>query len=211
MLNRKISILKKANEYIELYKENNGKDFPVKIEVLAIDTGTAGGVFLNDTSTAGDIITVAHDNLGRLIAGSSAIAPIQTQSLINQINADNHQVYIDTTKGTVQGEEYYFGVPYIGQSLVLYYDKSKINDTQVQSWEGILEAATTAKKQALSITGTDGFNNSFLLLAVDAETKTSSLKIYENGKFENNFATGADVLSFIKYGQKNIIWFDIWS
>ena len=94
----------KAQEYIAMYKEETGENFPVKIEVLAVDTGTAGGVFLNDTTTAGDIITVAHDNLGRLIAGSSAIAPIQTQSLIDQINADNHQVFIDATKGTVQGK-----------------------------------------------------------------------------------------------------------
>lgn len=194
----------KAQEYIAMYKEETGENFPVRIEVLAVDTGTAGGVFLNDTTTAGDIITVAHDNLGRLIAGSSAIAPIQTQSLIDQINADNHQVFIDATKGTVQGEEYYFGVPYIAQSLVLYYDKSKISDEQVESWEGILEAASVAEKQALSITGSDGFNNSFLLLAVDEETKSSSLEIYKDGMFENNYATGADVLSFIKYGQKTL-------
>ena len=87
----------------------------------------------------------------------------------------------------------------------MYYDKSKISDAQVgESWEGILEAASVAEKQALSITGTDGFNNSFLLLAVDEETKSSSLEMYKDGMFENNYATGADVLSFIKYGQKTL-------
>ncbi|VEU82347.1 sugar ABC transporter substrate-binding protein [Acholeplasma hippikon] len=191
----------KANEYKEIYKEKTGKDFPVNISVKAVDTGTAGGVFLNDPTTAGDIITVAHDNLGRLIAGSSAIAPIQSESLINQINNDNHEVYVNAIKGKVQGEEYYFGVPYIGQALILYYNKQYISAEQVQSWEGILEAAKAANKQALSITGTDGFNNSFLLLAVDEETKTSSLQLYDDASFENNYATGADVLSFLKYGQ----------
>lgn len=192
----------KANEYMELYKQRTGEDFPVAIQVDAVDTGTAGSLFLNDPTTAGDIITVAHDNLGKLVAGSSAIAPIQSESLIKQINDDNNQVYVDAIKGTVQGEEYYFGVPYIGQSLVLYYNTKFISAEQVGSWEGILEASEAANKQALSITGTDGFNNSFLLLAVNEETKSSSLELYENGTFEQNKATGADVLSFMKFGQK---------
>ncbi len=191
----------KANEYIALYEEETGEEFPTTIDVKAVDTGTAAGVFLNDTSTGGDIITVANDNLGRLITGSSAISPITDESLIEQINNDNKDVYVSAVKGTVQGEEYYFGVPYIGQSLVLYYNTKYIDETQVQSWEGILEAATEAQKQAFSITGTDGFNNSFLLLAVDEETKTSSLELYKDGSLDNNYATGADVLSFIKYGQ----------
>lgn len=192
----------KMNEYVKDYKEKVGKDFPVKISVKAVDTGTAAGVFLNDVQVGGDIITVAHDNLGKLIEGSSAIAPIENEALIAQIEADNHDVYVDAIKGSVQGEEYYFGVPHIGQALVLYYNTEYITEAQVDSWEGILQAAKTANKQAFSITGTDGFNNSFLLLAVDEETKKSSLKIYEDGKLENSYGTGADVLSFIKYGQK---------
>lgn len=194
----------KANEYIQLYKEKNGKDFPTTISVKAVDTGTAGGVFLNDPTNAGDIITVAHDNLGKLTSGSSAILPIQSESLIEQINNDNHQVYVDAIKAVVLGEEYYFGVPYIGQSLILYYNTEFINEDQVKSWEGIVSAAKAANKQALSITGTDGFNNSFLLLAVNEETKTSSLELYENGTFEQNKATGADILSFMKYGQNKL-------
>lgn len=192
----------KMAEYVQNYKEKEGKDFPVKVAVKAVDTGTAAGVFLNDVQVGGDIITVAHDNLGKLIEGSSAIAPIENEQLINQINNDNHEAYVNAVKGFVQGEEYYFGVPYVGQSLILYYNTEFITEQQVDSWEGIIEAATEANKQAFSITGTDGFNNSFLLLAVSEDEKTSSLKLYENGNIENNYVTGPDVLSFIKYGQK---------
>lgn len=192
----------KMNEYVKKYNEKEDKSFPVKISVKAVDTGTAAGVFLNDVQVGGDIITVAHDNLGKLIEGSSAIAPIESEALISQIENDNHEVYVNAIKGFVQGEEYYFGVPYIGQSLILYYNKSYITEEQVDSWEGILEASTSEDKQAFSITDTDGFNNSFLLLAVSEDEKTSSLKLYEDGNIENSYCTGADVLSFIKYGQK---------
>lgn len=192
----------KVDEYIKTYNENNKDSFPTKISVKAVDTGTAGGVFLNDPTSAGDIITVAHDNLAKLIAGSSAIAPIRSEALISQIINDNETVYVDAIKGIVQGESYYFGVPYVGQALILYYNTKYIDENQVQSWEGILEAANAAQKQALSLTGTDGFNNSFLLLAVNNETKETSLQLYENGNANNNYATGADVLSFLKYGQK---------
>ncbi|MDL2292467.1 hypothetical protein LJC17_02625 [Acholeplasma sp. OttesenSCG-928-E16] len=189
-------------DYKALYKAEKNKDFPHAIEVKGVDTGTAAATFLNDTDAGADILTIAHDNLARLTSGSSAIAPITDQTLIDQVKNDNVPEYVAVTKSTVQGTEYSFGVPYIGQALILYYDKSKISDTQAQSWEGILEAAAAAKKQAFSLTGTDGYNNSFLLLAVEESSKTSSIKIYDGGVQDACNATGADVLSFMKYGQE---------
>ncbi len=194
----------KAKDYMAHYKSKNGKDFPLNINVMAVDTGTAGGVFINDPTVAGDIITVAHDNLGRLIDGSSAIAPILNQELIDQIDNDNEPLFVDAIKGEVQGETYYFGVPYVAQSLFLYYNKSLVSAEQVETWEGLIGAATTAQKQALSLVAGDGFNNSFVLLSVFEDTKKSSLQLYQEGDINKNVATGADVLSAIKYAQKNI-------
>jgi len=189
-------------DYLVKYEEENGEAFPHTILVKGADTGSAAATYLEDTEAGPDIFTVAHDNLGKLIAGSSSIAPVTDAGLLAQIENDNPDTFKNVIKGSVGGQIYTFGVPYIAQSLVLYYNKDLISETQVQTWEGILEAAIAANKQALSLTGTDGFNNSFLLLATNVQTGTSSLKLYQGGDIQQNFVTGDDMVSVMKWGQR---------
>lgn len=192
----------KMNEYVENYNNTHDKEFPYEVVVKGVDTATAAATFIDDTDAGADIFTVAHDNLGKLIAGSSSIAPVLSPALLEQIQNDNPDSFLEVIKGTVGGTQYTFGIPYIAQSLILYYNKQYITAEQAQSWEGILAAAKVANKQALSLTGTDGFNNSFLLLASNAETKATSLQIYTDGVQENCFATGDDTISIMKWGQR---------
>lgn len=191
----------KMTEYITEYNATHEEEFPYEVSVLGVDTGTAASTYLDDTEAGADIFTVAHDNLGKLITGSSSIAPITNQALLDQIEEMNSDNFLEVIKGSVDGVEYTFGIPYVAQSLVLYYNTDYITEEQVQSWEGILEAATAAEKQALSLTGTDGFNNSFLLLATDAETHYTSLELYADGVLENCFITGDDTVAKFKWGQ----------
>lgn len=191
----------KMQEYAASYEEETGKAFPHEIAVKGVDTGTAAATFLEDTQAGADIFTVAHDNLGRLTRGSSAIAPVTDTELLAQINADNPDEFLGVIKSTVGGTEYTFGVPYIAQALVLYYNKEFLNETDILTWEGILAKAVQHRKQAVSLAGTDGFNNSFILLAKNAETGESSLKIYNNGDIEDNYAVGDDTISKLKWGQ----------
>jgi len=190
------------DEYIAQYEEDNGEEFPHTILVKGADTGSAAATYLEDTEAGPDIFTVAHDNLGKLIAGSSSIAPVTDPDLLAQIENDNPSTFLNVIKGTVGGETYTFGIPYIAQSLVLMYNKDYITVEEAQTWEGILAAAKRANKQALSLTGTDGFNNSFLLLATEAETGTSSLKLYDGGDINENFASGDDMVAVMKWGQR---------
>jgi len=189
-------------DYLAAYETANGEAFPHTILVKGADTGSAAATFLEDTEAGPDIFTVAHDNLGKLIAGSSSIAPVTDADLLAQIENDNPESFKNVIKGQVGGQTYTFGIPYIAQALVLYYNKDLITEEQVQTWEGILAAAKAVNKQALSLTGTDGFNNSFLLLARNAATGQTSLKLYEGGSLENNFATGDDMVSIMKWGQR---------
>ncbi len=191
----------KMEEYKALYLEEKGEEFPHDIRVVGVDTGTAAGTFLDDSDAGADIFTAAHDNLGKLIAGASAVAPVQNQALLAQIQNDNPETFLQVIKGTVGGTEYTFAVPYVAQALVLYYNKQFITETQAQTWEGILEAAVANNKQALSLAGTDGFNNSFILLATEAETGNTSLRLYENGIQENTYGTGDDTIAKLKWGQ----------
>lgn len=191
----------KMEEYVALYKEKTGNDFPHTISVKGVDTGTAAATFLEDTQAGADIFTVAHDNLGRLTRGSSAIAPVTDQELLDQISSDNPDTFLNVIKANVSGTTYTFGIPYVAQSLVLYYNKEYLNETDVLTWEGILAKAVQHNKQALSLAGTDGFNNSFLLLAKNKVTRETSLKLYENGDINQNYALGDDTIAKLKWGQ----------
>lgn len=192
----------KMVEYVTEYNATHEDEFPYEIEVLAVDTGTAAATFLDDPEAGADIFTVAHDNLGKLTAGSSSIAPVTSPELLAQIQADNPQSFLDVIDATVNGTTYTFGVPYIAQALVLYYNTDYVTAEQAQTWEGVLEAAKIADKQALSLTGTDGYNNSFLLLATDASDHSTSLKLYEGGVQEECFGSGDDTIAIMKWGQR---------
>ncbi|QWB95755.1 extracellular solute-binding protein [Mycoplasmatota bacterium] len=127
---------------------------------------------------------------------------LRDRDLLAQISADNPETFLDVIKNEVDGTEYTFGVPYIAQSLILYYNTQYITETQAQSWEGIWDAAKTADKYAMTVTDTDGYNNSFLLLSTVAETGYSSLKLYEDGSLENNYVLGDDRIATMKWGQR---------
>ncbi|MFA7106400.1 MAG: extracellular solute-binding protein [Candidatus Izemoplasmatales bacterium] len=191
----------KLEDYKAVYLEKYGEEFPHEFKVVGVDTGAAAGTFLNDTEAGADIFTAAHDNLAKLTAGSSAVEAVRSQELINQINADNPQIFLDVIKSDVQGTQYIFAVPYIAQSMILYYNTKYLTEDDVKTWEGILAKAEEAEKRALSISGTDGFNNSFILLAREVETKATTLELYTNGVLENVNATGDDTIAKMKWGQ----------
>ena len=188
----------RADEYIASF----GGSYPFTINVEGVNTGSAAATFLDDTEAGADIFTIAHDNLGKLTDGSSAIAPVLNEELLNQMEADNPQNFIDVSRATFGETEYSFGIPYIAQSLVLYYNTDYITEEQVLSWEGILESATANDKQAVSLTGADGYNNSFLLLATRVADHSSTLELYTDGIQENCVGTGDDTVAIMSWGQR---------
>jgi arabinogalactan oligomer/maltooligosaccharide transport system substrate-binding protein len=194
----------KMDEWVAAYNSSHDKPFPWKVTVESVDSGAAASKFLDDTAAGADIFTVPHDNLGKLIAGTSAIAPITNQNLLAQIANDNPPIFLDVIKGKVgePGVEYTFGVPYIAQALVLYYNKGFFTDEDVQTWEGMWAKAKAAGKQTVTINGDDGYNNSFLILATKASDGTPATEIYLDQKLENcNFASDLAV-AVMQWGQR---------
>ncbi len=191
----------KMEEYVIMFEEREGRAFPFEVQVRAADTGTAAGTFLDDMDAGPDILTVAHDNLGRLLSGAGAIRPIQNEALIAQIEATNPQAFIDVIRADVQGQSFLFGVPYEAQSLILYYNRNYLSAEDVETWEGIWEVAQTNNVRSLSITGADGFNNSFLVLASDAETGERFVRLYEEGVLENTEFVNDEMISIVRWGQ----------
>ncbi len=156
-------------------------DFGFTIDVKGMDTGSIAGTIATDPKAAADIYTVAHDNIGKLAATQCA-KPIGDQSLIDQVLADNPAPFQKVVYSTLNGQSYLYGVPYISQALFLYYNKALVTEEQAASFEGLKEAAKAANTKAITVTGDDGFNMSFALLATKVADHSTTVKLYEGAE-----------------------------
>ena len=191
------------NAFIADYNTKNPRaQFPYAVVVEAVDAGSAAAKFQDDPAAGADIFTVAHDNLGRLTQGASSIGPVTDPALLRQIQNDNPAIFQNIIKGTVQNVEYTFGIPYRAQSLVLYYNKKHLTDTDVQTWEGIWAKARSLGKQSVSINGDDGFNNSFLVLATRASDNAQVATIFRNNVLTDSNFTSDLAVATMQWGQR---------
>ena len=189
---------------VDAFLEKEGLNF--KAQVKGTDLGSIAGTILNDPSACADIYSVAHDNIGKLATNSCA-RPFTEESLLTQIEADNAKSFVDVTKVVVNEKQYTFAAPYISQALFLMYDTRYVSAEQAQSFEG-LEAAAAAASVTLGktvkssyVVGTDGFNFAFPILALENETKTSTVKLYDNESTNdgNVWCQGDDTVAVTKY------------
>ena len=176
-------------------------DYEFHASVKGVDTGTISGTITSDSQSAADIYTVAHDNIAKLVAAGAA-SPITDDTLKAQIDADNPQAFKDviySTEGSTSGEKALYGVPYISQALFLYYNKKVVSDEQAKTFEGLKAAAAAKNMKAFTVTGTDGYNFSFTLLARKESDKTSTLQLYPEGDRFGNYVQGDDEVAFLRW------------
>lgn len=204
-----------GNESADFYEKATAQfleenpNFGYKFKIVGTDAGTNGGAMNTDNTACGDIVTIASDNIGKL-AQANLLRPIKDEGLTSQILADNPEsyksiIYSDyTSEETGEKERALFASPYISQALFLYYNKAKVSAEQVKTFEGLTQAAkaVSATQKAFTVTGTDGFNFSFSLLAKNAATNTSSLKLYEGGKKGECWAQGEDEVAVAQWAQR---------
>ena len=164
-------------------------DFGYKIEVKGMDTGSVAGTITNDPTAAADIYTVAHDNIGKL-ASTQCAKPITDEALIKQVKDDNPASFQKVIYSTLNDKSFLYGVPYISQALFLYYNKALVTEEQAKSFEGLQEAAKAAGTKAITVTGDDGYNMSFALLATKADDHSTTVKIYEGAESVSGGAKG---------------------
>lgn len=193
---------KVADEFIASQAE--GSEFAnLSINVVGTDTGSAAGAIIQDKTAAADIYTVAHDNIGKLVEKACA-RPLVEESLVKQVDDDNPAAYKDVIHAKVDGTEYLFGAPYISQALFLYYRKDMVTEEQAKTFEGLQEAARAAggTTKAVAVTGTDAFNFSFTVLAMEKETKATTVKIYEGGDRKACNFQGEDAIASTQWAQR---------
>ena len=206
-----------GNESVSFYKEavkdflTQNSNFGYSINVVAADTGTIAGSMVSDNTACGDIITVAHDNIGKL-AQRSLIKPLTDEGLLQQIEDDNPETYKDVIRSTMaeSTDKYVFGSPYISQALFLMYNKQYVTEEQAKTFEGLKEAALalretdTSKKgdiHGCTLAGTDGYNFSFTLLARKVSDNSTTLKIYEGLEKANCYCQGDDTVAVTRWAQ----------
>lgn len=178
-----------GNESTEFYKKVCAEykeahpEFGYDIKVVGSDSGTNGGAMVQDNTACGDIVTIAHDNIGKL-SQLSYIQPITDEGLLAQIEEDNPESFKTVIKNKLGTSEdrYTFAVPYISQALFLYYDTRYLSEEDVVSFEALEAAAkkVSPTTKSYTVVGMDGFNFSFTVLARRMPENTSNLRLYEN-------------------------------
>ena len=206
-----------GSESVDFYRglvdefKKSHSDFGYAVNVVGADTGTAAAAMINDNTACPEIITIAHDNIGKL-SRMNYIAPIvedYDDHLLDQILADNPESFkkaIINVLGQEESVSYTFAVPYISQALFLYYDTRYVTAEQAKTFEGLREAAAAQGDDVKSymVTGTDGYNFSFTLLARNiSDGNVSNLRLYEGGNRYDCYNQDNDQVATLKWMQRS--------
>lgn len=138
---------------------------------------------LTDVSAGADVFAFANDQINDLVkAGAlldlskvdTALKNVTNKSL-DDIKAANSAGSVDAA--TKDGKMYAFPLG-AGNNYFLYYDKSKLSEDDVKTWDGLLAAASKAGKQVGHVLNSGWWNGGFFLGAgftasVDDNGKTS--------------------------------------
>ena len=138
----------------EFKAKNPNKNYNIVIDIQG-ENDVATRV-LNDVENAGDVYSCLNDQLSKLINGD-ALAQIAGARL-DRVKSVNSADAIDSVTMRVKGKDGVYGMPYTDNTFFLYYNKSALTETDVQSIDGILSKCNANKKFAYPMT--DGWYNS---------------------------------------------------
>ena len=138
-----------ASQVVEEFKAKNpDKNYHFIIDVQGEnDVATR---ILNDVENAADVFSYSNDQIPKLINGD-ALARIAGERL-NRITEANSAGAMESATISVKGEKGVYGMPYTDNTFFLYYDKSVLTETDVQSIDGILSKCTSSKQFAFPFT-----------------------------------------------------------
>lgn len=139
-------------ELLASYNEDTGSD--VEIEVVESDTAKAQEYLKKDPETAADVFSVPHDQLGQMV---EAGVVCENTKYVDEITANNTEQSVQAA--TYEGKVY--GYPYGIEGLMVYYDKTKLTEEDVKTFEGL----TSKGKIGINLTesGNDYFAVPFFI------------------------------------------------
>ena len=134
-----------TNAVVEEFKAKNpDKNYNIVIDIQGVnDVATR---VLNDVENAADIFSCSNDQLPKLINGD-ALTRIAGERL-NRVSQANSEDSMEAATIEVDGEEGVYGMPYTDNTFFLYYDKSVLTETDVKSFDGILNKCSANKQFA---------------------------------------------------------------
>lgn len=113
---------------------------------------------LNDVEAAADVYSFISDQITKLVNGD-ALARIGGERL-EKIKEENSERAVDAATVTLKGETHTYAFPYTDNTFYLYYNTSVLNETDVQTLDGILQKCSAVKRFAMPLN--DGwYNTSF--------------------------------------------------
>lgn len=111
---------------------------------------------LNDVENAADVYSMSNDQLSKLINGD-ALTRIAGERL-TRVREANSEDSMDAATIKVGNEEGVYGMPYTDNTFFLYYNKSVLTETDVQTFDGILSKCSASKQFAFPLA--DGWYSS---------------------------------------------------
>jgi arabinogalactan oligomer / maltooligosaccharide transport system substrate-binding protein len=133
----KVWVDPESGEFYQKVVDQFIKEHPDKkynIEVVESDTGKAQEYVKKDPDAAADVFSMPHDQLGQLVDAGVVYKNTKYVDAINK----------STIGPAVEAASYngnLYGYPYGIESLFLYYDKSKLSEEDVKTFEGITAKA----------------------------------------------------------------------
>lgn len=203
---------KLLNKWVQDQRAKGGEEaFPYVVKVSGVDLGSIASSILKDNTAHADIISVAADNVGKLVENGK-VHPFQDASLISQVKADNSESFASVCDATAKDDDGKpitgtYAAPYISQALFLMYDTRKVTAEEAKTFEALQQAAKRAGNgvYAVEAVGTDGYNFSFPILARTNDTQATSVKIYADGtnsSKEGTFFQGDDTIAVTRWTQR---------
>ena len=111
---------------------------------------------LNDVENAADVYSCLNDQLSKLINGD-ALTRIAGERL-TRVSKANSKDAMDSVTLSVKGEDGVYAMPYTDNTFFLYYNKSVLTETDVETLDGILSKCSANKQFAYPMS--DGWYSS---------------------------------------------------
>ncbi len=134
-----------ATQVVKDFKAAN-PDFKYDIVIDIQGENDVATRVLKDVENAADVYSFINDQISKLINGD-ALAQIAGERL-TRIEEGNSAASVESATISVNGTEGVYGMPYTDNTFFLYYDKSVLTETDVQSIDGILSKCGSDKKFA---------------------------------------------------------------
>lgn len=152
-----------VNKFKQTYTQKN---FDIKIGVES--ESTAKDTILTDVSAAADVFAFASDQLDALVS-AKALLEIDTvdaalKGVTGKSVSDIKSLNTDSSVNEATKDNKLYAFPLgSGNNFFMYYDKTKVSEEDVKTWDGLLAAAAKSGDQVGMVLSSGWYNGGFFI------------------------------------------------